>query len=128
MENNNFEGQAPNRFGALKHTLIAYAVIGVGFALFMAVVFPSSFSSKSGYVVLTSWNKVLLFILGTTGGTLGMSIGRILRDLVQPDFIMTGDGMKGLVKARLFWAIGPQGVGLIVGWIVSLFLFFWVIG
>ena len=56
-----------------------------------------------------------MFITGSIGGTIGMAIGRIVRDWVRPDFIVTGDGMKGLVKARLFWAIGPQLIGMLVG-------------
>ena len=115
METNNLEGgQSNGTPSALSQALIFYAVVSVIAAFIHAYTYDGIVSQRV-VIQVTFWVRAGMFITGSIGGTIGMAIGRIVRDWVRPDFIVTGDGMKGLVKARLFWAIGPQLIGMLVG-------------
>lgn len=65
------------------------------------------------------WVRSLLVIVsiigGTPLGTLGALLGDFIRRLACPDMIFTSGGMGSLLKERLFWAIGPQAIGLFIG-------------
>lgn len=49
------------------------------------------------------------------GPGVGMAIGAVLRQWLMPDAVYTHEGMTGLLKARLFWLVGPQCIGWLVG-------------
>lgn len=59
--------------------------------------------------------RVLAGLVAIPTGFIGLVIGDVLRRAVMPDAIMTSGGFFGLLKAKLFWAIGPQAVGLAIG-------------
>jgi len=52
---------------------------------------------------------------GVPGGSIGAAIGDALRKAAMPDAVFTNGGMADLLKTRLFWAIGPQSIGCLVG-------------
>lgn len=107
----NMEGQNVTTHSALSQTVIFYAIVSV----VAAIIYVFAFDGGGARFSLTLWLRLGMVVFGSIAGTLGMTIGRVMRDLVRPDFIMTSEGMKGLVKAKLFWAIGPQSIGLLVG-------------
>ena len=47
-----------------------------------------------------------------------MTIGAALRLWLMPDAVYTSEGMTGLLKARLFWLVGPQCIGWLAGLII----------
>ncbi|WP_407246768.1 hypothetical protein [Klebsiella pneumoniae] len=47
-----------------------------------------------------------------------MTVGAALRQWLMPDAVYTREGMTGLLKARLFWLVGPQYIGWLAGLIV----------
>ncbi|EPA0110854.1 hypothetical protein ACQYI3_000317 [Enterobacter ludwigii] len=49
----------------------------------------------------------------TLGPGAGMTVGAFLR--LMPDSVYTTGGMGGLLKARLFWLVGPQCIGWLAG-------------
>lgn len=51
----------------------------------------------------------------TLGPGAGMTIGAFLRQWLMPDSVYTSEGMTGLLKARLFWLVGPQCIGWLAG-------------
>lgn len=116
------EGQTSDPKSALMQTLLLYAVISAVLALIYAATYDGIVQRKV-IIQVTFLVRVGIFIFGTVGGTVGMYIGRVIRDLVHPDFIITSDGMKGLIKARLFWAVGPQLIGMLIGFYVLVGLF-----
>jgi hypothetical protein len=61
------------------------------------------------------FSKVFAVILGTVLGTIGAIIGDAIRKFAIPDSIFTGGGITSLVKAKLFWKIGPQTIGVLIG-------------
>lgn len=69
-------------------------------------------------IFLASLNIIVAVMGGTTGGLLGCIIGNALRKLAIPDMVF-GDGMMDLLKARLFWALGPQFAGAFIGALIG---------
>lgn len=64
------------------------------------------------------WASLLMFIFYSIVPAIGCTIGNILRKIAMPMFIITDGGMGSLLKARAFWAYGPQ----LIGWVLGLFL------
>jgi len=52
----------------------------------------------------------------------GSFLGNKIRLWIHPDFLIT-DGFMGLIKEKLFWRFGPQLIGGLIGFIISLFFF-----
>lgn len=90
----------------IKYVAIAFviALVVVLFNVFSATGEIRSFGQGMGY----------LFWM-TLGPGAGMTIGALLRQWLMPDVVYTRDGMTGLLKARLFWLIGPQSIGWLAG-------------
>lgn len=75
-------------------------------------------------VDLGFFSKVLIFLVAVPLGYLGAKIGDLIRKLTIPDAIFTTEGMWGIIKAKIFWFIVPQFIGLIIGsaaggWLVA---------
>lgn len=60
-----------------------------------------------------------IFILCFIGSYIGALIGDFLRRLALPDSFFTSGGMIDILKTKLFWAIGPQFIGIFIGGIVG---------
>ena len=119
----NFEGQVQEKSGGVKQTLIVYAIISVILAIMIAIFgFEHGMNIDRKHVKVTFWMRVIIVIVAPIGGIIGMSIGRLLRDWVRPSFIMTSGGMASLLKTKLFWALGPQAIGLGIGEFIMCFL------
>ena len=58
---------------------------------------------------------ILAVIVGMPLGTIGGAIGDALRKAAHPDAILTTGGMTDILKTKLFWAIGPQLIGVCIG-------------
>ena len=56
------------------------------------------------------------FILMPLFGTIGALIGDFLRRVAHPDMMFTTGGMGEILKFKIFWAIGPQIIGTLIGW------------
>lgn len=61
------------------------------------------------------WGSIVIMIFYTVVPAIGAAIGNLLRKIAMPLFIVTNGGMGGLLKARAFWAFGPQVIGWICG-------------
>lgn len=59
--------------------------------------------------------KFFAVIVGTGLGTVGAMLGDGIRRFAMPDGIITNGGMGSLIKSKLFWMIGPQTIGLLIG-------------
>ncbi|GHS92560.1 hypothetical protein FACS1894139_14310 [Planctomycetales bacterium] len=53
-------------------------------------------------------------VLAIPFGTLGYAIGGKVRETIIPDAVFT-QGVENLIKAKIFWAIGPQLIGALIG-------------
>lgn len=85
------------------------------FALMACFTLIALFSSKVQWGFL---GYPALLIGGTFFTTLGVVIGDALRRFTKPDLVFASDGI-GLFKAKVFWLIGPQVIGWIIGWIAT---------
>lgn len=47
----------------------------------------------------------------------GSAIGNILRIIAMPDSFLSS-GMVDTLKQKLFWAVGPQFFGAMIGWFI----------
>ncbi|GLH27246.1 MULTISPECIES: hypothetical protein [Enterobacter] len=90
----------------IKYFAIAFAIalVVVLFNVFGSTGEIRSFGQGIGY----------LFWL-TLGPGAGMTAGAALRLWLMPDAVYTSEGMTGLLKARLFWLVGPQCIGWLAG-------------
>lgn len=64
-----------------------------------------------GYILLGSIADILL-------GYLGYKLGKGIRDIIKPDFVIAS-GFMDLLKENIFWAIGPQTIGCFAGAILG---------
>ncbi|WP_148662185.1 hypothetical protein [Paraburkholderia phytofirmans] len=62
---------------------------------------------------------VFVWIAGVLLGIVGVRIGNALRRAAKPDIIITSGGLQGMLGARIFWSVGPQTVGLLIGTVVG---------
>jgi hypothetical protein len=91
--------------------VIKYFIIA--FAIGLTVVLFNVFG-RTGEI-RNVWQGVGYVFWMTVGPGIGMTLGAAARQWLMPDSIYTRDGMVGLFKARLFWLIGPQSIGWLVG-------------
>lgn len=91
--------------------VIKYFAITFGIAL--AVVLFNLFGN-TGEIRSFGQGMGYLFWM-TLGPGAGMTAGAFLRQWLMPDTVYTSEGMTGLLKARLFWLVGPQCIGWLAG-------------
>ncbi len=90
---------------------ILYVILCLLFAILCAVV------KYDGYSV-GFFARVCIFIFCFIGSYIGALIGDFLRRLALPDSFFTSGGMIDILKTKLFWAIGPQVIGIFIGGII----------
>ena len=61
------------------------------------------------------FGRIGIFILATIFAYVGTLVGDYLRKIAIPDSIITTGGMSQILKEKLFWFIGPQCIGAIIG-------------
>jgi len=72
--------------------------------------------NTSPMVVLASFGaKVFAAIVGTIFGLAGAAIGEAFRRFALPDRFFTTGGMTSIIKTKLFWMVGPQIIGMLIG-------------
>ncbi|WP_163306253.1 hypothetical protein [Enterobacter ludwigii] len=85
----------------------------IAFAIALVVVL---FNVLGGTGEIRSFGQGMGYLFWMTlGPGAGMTIGAFLRQWLMPDSIYTTGGMGGLLKARLFWLVGPQCIGWLAG-------------
>ncbi|MBS0849674.1 hypothetical protein [Citrobacter sp. JGM124] len=94
------------RFTAIKHLTIS-------FTLSLVVVLFNVFSSTEN--IYSFWHGIEILFWLTVGPGLGMLISDIVRQWLIPDAIYTREGTIGIFKAKIFWSIGPQFIGWLLG-------------
>ena len=98
---------------------------GIALLVAIALVGSSVFAEKFPGTGETA--KTVAVIVAVILGTLGAVIGDAMRRFALPKRIYSTNGMTGLMKAKLFWMIGPQVIGVLLGvWfgeIIALMMF-----
>lgn len=85
-----------------------------GVALIVAIIFCTANNSA---MVLGAgfFAKLLAILIGALFGWVGAIIGDALRKIAQPDAVYTSGGLLQLAGLKLFWMIGPQSIGVVLG-------------
>ncbi len=97
----------------LKEQVIFYAAICS--AIFAVITIVAVFSSK---VHLGFLGYIALFIAGSFCTTIGVVVGDVLRRMAMPDAYLT-TGFADSIKKRIFWSVGPQVIGWLIGFIAT---------
>ncbi|MBI6179178.1 hypothetical protein JEQ07_02000 [Serratia proteamaculans] len=87
--------------------------VAIAFVIALIVVLFNVFSA-TGEIRSFGQGMSYLFWM-TLGPGAGMAFGAVLRLWLMPDVVYTREGMTGLLKARLFWLVGPQCIGWLAG-------------
>lgn len=86
-----------------------WAFVSFGFAIFIHV-FNSSYTvTHAGF-----FHKCFSVIVASILGTIGAVIGDGIRRFAMPDAMLTS-GIGETIKAKLFWMVGPQLIGMAIG-------------
>ncbi|PHI31266.1 hypothetical protein [Budvicia aquatica] len=93
--------------------LLLSKYLGIAFLLGLTIVLFNVFSSTGE--VTGFWHGISLLFWLTVGPGIGLILGALARQWLMPDAVYTHDGVLGLFKAKLFWAIGPQSMGWLLG-------------
>lgn len=97
----------------IKNLLIKNALFC--FTIFGAITLLVVFSSK---VHLGFFGNIALFLSGAIFTTIGVVIGDAIRHFVAPDAFLSSSATETF-KTKIFWMIGPQVIGWIIGYIAA---------
>lgn len=84
-------------------------------AISLIMVFYAVFFSDEKY---DFFEFVIIAILYTLIPSICVTVANFFREIGMPSFILTKEGMTGILKARIFYTVGPQ----LIGWIVGIFI------
>ena len=91
------------------------AVIGWAIAaLVLAFLFVFK-NHAPALLIASTLAKIGASLLGALLGFIGVMIGDAIRRFAQPDAFFTSGGMGSILKTKIFWLVGPQFIGLIIG-------------
>ena len=91
-----------------------YPVIATLF--FLVVTIYSLWTGSSPQLGI--WGHIWHFVFGSLFTSLGLMGGELFRRFTQPDLLMA-DGAQEMFKKKLFWKVGPQLIGGVVGYIAA---------
>lgn len=93
----------------------APAAIGWGIAAIVLAIFGVTSNTSPLVLGAGTAAKIFAVVVGVLLGTVGALLGDALRRFAKPNAIFTQGGFFSLIWIRVFWAIGPQVIGLIGG-------------
>ena len=100
-----------NNVSSAGQRFVKYLIISCMIAILILLV--NTFSAKG--VSLGFWHGTLALIGWTIAPGIGAIVGDTLRRICMPDSIFTSGGMGSILKAKIFWSIGPQCIGWYIG-------------
>ena len=87
-----------------------WAVVAFIIATIMVVKNNSAMAVNAGFFL-----KTFAIMVGTILGFVGAMLGDAIRRFALPDGFFTPGGMGSILKTKLFWMVGPQIIGLLIG-------------
>lgn len=94
----------------IKPATIGWGVAALALAIFMVVFNNSAMVLGAGFFA-----KCVAVIVGALLGWGGAMLGDAIRRFAHPDAVFTNGGILQLVWIKIFWALGPQVIGLFIG-------------
>lgn len=114
MENNNEAVSLPDAQSPKGLNVDRTVLMWAGLAFVVAVV-ACVFNNSAMVLRAGFFAKLFAVIVGTALGLGGALIGNAIRKFAHPDAVFTSGGIVQLVWIKVFWKIGPQVIGLLVG-------------
>lgn len=94
----------------VERTMLVWAGLALALAILMCTVNSSALVLRAGFFL-----KLIAIIVGAVLGLVGAVLGDAIRKFAQPDAVFTSGGMLQLIWVKVFWRIGPQVIGLVLG-------------
>ena len=94
---------------------VSPAMIGWGVAAAVFAIVSVTFNTSSMALGAGWFAKCLAVLVGAFLGWLGALAGDAIRKFAHPDAVFTNGGTLSLIWIKVFWAVGPQVLGLCVG-------------
>lgn len=94
----------------VERTMLIWAGLALALAILMCTVNSSALVLRAGFFL-----KLIAIIVGAVLGLIGALLGDAIRKFAQPDAVFTSGGMLQLIWVKVFWKIGPQVIGLVLG-------------
>ena len=94
----------------VERTVAIWAGLAVIVAILMCTVNSSAMVLRAGFFL-----KLMAIVVGAVLGLVGAVLGDAIRKFAQPDAVFTLGGMLQLIWVKVFWRIGPQVIGLVLG-------------
>lgn len=107
---------------APKSALLNIEVMAWGGAALVLAILMVSKNTASFVLAAGFFAKFFALIVGTLMGWAGALIGNAIRKFVQPDSVFTNGGFFHLLWVKIFWMLGPQVIGLIIGTAIGISL------
>lgn len=105
-----FEGsQTPSDNPALSKSVVTWGIAAAAFSFISLTANSSPMVANASFLL-----KVLAFCVSTPMGLVGGLAGNEFRKFARPDMMFTS-GMASLLWQKIFWRIGPQSIGCILG-------------
>ncbi|WP_218569047.1 hypothetical protein [Pseudomonas sp. A-1] len=108
---------AENHDLPLKPATIGWGVAALALSIFIIVFNNSAIVLGAGFFA-----KCMAVVAGSALGWGGAMIGDAIRRFAHPDAVFTSGGILQLVWIKIFWALGPQVIGLLIGSLVGVSL------
>ena len=94
----------------VERTVVIWAGLAVVLAILMCTVNSSAMVLRAGFFL-----KLIAIVFGAVLGLVGAVLGDAIRKFAQPDAVFTSGGMLQLIWVKVFWKVGPQVIGLVLG-------------
>lgn len=94
---------------------VSPALIGWGLASVVFSILCIVFNTSAMVLGASFSLKLLAVIVGSILGLIGALIGDAIRKFAHPDAVYTHGGIFSLIWIKVFWRLGPQVIGLVVG-------------
>lgn len=94
----------------VERTVAIWAGLAVIVAILMCTVNSSAMVLRAGFFL-----KLMAIVVGAVLGLVGAVLGDAIRKFAQPDAVFTLGGMLQLIWVKVFWKVGPQVIGLVLG-------------
>ena len=94
----------------VERTVVIWAGLAVVLAILMCTVNNSAMVLRAGFFL-----KLIAIVVGAVLGLVGAVLGDAIRKFAQPDAVFTSGGMLQLIWVKVFWKVGPQVIGLVLG-------------
>lgn len=101
--------------GASEGIAISQTVILWGIAALVLAIVMCTFNNSAMVLRAGLFAKFFAVALGTALGLSGALLGDALRKFARPDSVYTNGGFFQLIWIKVFWACGPQVIGLGIG-------------